>query len=166
MGRQANRGITLVELCFGLAIVGLLAGLAAPSLRAARNAGAVHGATFELAAGLQQARASAIVEGRAGVLCPSDVAGKCHTGRGPATAWRAFLEQDGRETTLALRSLPVGVTLQATRSRLTFWPHSLAASPVTLTICDVHGIARPRAIVVSQAGRARITDAPPGRCGA
>lgn len=166
MSRHGSRGVTLVELCFGLAIVAVLAGMAMPALRSARSSSAMHGTTFELAAGLQLARANAIVQAHPGVLCLSDAAGICLRGNGPASSWRAFIEQEGRETTLALRSLPSGVVLYATRPRLTFWPHSLSASTATLTICDTRGVVRPRSIVLSQAGRARLAGASQDRCDA
>jgi len=162
--RKCCSGITLLELCFALAIVGVLAGLAIPSMRSARGSSAIHAAAFELLAGLQQARAGSIVEARPGVLCLSDAAGTCLRGSGPARAWRSYLEWEGRETTLTLRPLPPGVVLHSSRPRLTFWPNSLAASTATLTICDSQGAARPRAIVVSQAGRARLGDGTPERC--
>jgi hypothetical protein len=98
-------------------------------------------------------------------LCLSDAAGTCLRGSGPARAWRAYLDRDGQETTLALRPLPAGIVLHASRPRLMFWPHSLSASTATLTICDSRGHARPRAIVISQAGRARLGDGAPERCG-
>ena len=164
MDGQGSRGFTLVELCCGLVIVGLLAGMAVPSLRSARNSGAIHSASFELLAGLQQARAGSIVAAHPGVLCLSDAAGSCLRGDGPATAWRVFLDQDGRETTLALRPLPAGLKLHATRPRLTFWPHSLSASTATLTICDTQQVVPPRAIVLSQTGRARVAPATRDRC--
>jgi type IV fimbrial biogenesis protein FimT len=157
------RGLTLLELCFGVAIVAVLAGLSIPSLRATRASGAVHAAAFELAAGLQRARASAIVEARPGTLCIADATGRCLRGNGPAKAWRVFLE-GGVEFTLAQGPLPAGVVLYATRPRTTFWPHSGAAGTTTLTICHVQGDARPRAIVVSQSGRARFADSAPERC--
>ena len=37
--RNGSRGVTLIELCFGLAIVAILAGLAVPSMRGALRAG-------------------------------------------------------------------------------------------------------------------------------
>src|SRR5687767_7798269 len=55
---NGSRGVTLIELLFGLAIVSILAGLAFPSMRTALRTGSVKSATFELMAGLQQTRAS------------------------------------------------------------------------------------------------------------
>src|SRR5262245_19363171 len=70
--RNGSRGVTLVELCFGLAIVAILTSLAAPSMRTALRASAVRSSTLELLAGVQQTRASSIVEGRPGTLCLAD----------------------------------------------------------------------------------------------
>ena len=97
--RNGSRGVTLIELCFGLAIVAILTGLAVPSMRGALRAGAVRSATLELLAGVQQTRASSIVEARPGTLCLSDAAGDCLRGNGPASSWQAFLR--GRRTAAA-----------------------------------------------------------------
>lgn len=155
--RKGSRGVTLFELCVGLAVVATLAGLAVPQFRADLRAAAIRGATFELLAGLQQTRAASIVEGRTGGLCLSDAAGNCLPDGAQAGSWRAFLEVDGRPTPLAGQSLPPGIVVRASRARLAFWPDSLAASTGTLTICDSQHVARPRAIVISQGGRARVT---------
>ncbi len=160
IGRTA-RGITLVELCFGMAILALVAGLAAPGFLATLRASAMRAATFELMAGLQQVRANAILESRPGSLCPGDEAG-CLPASRPASAWRAFLD-DSPDAPVS-HPLPRGVQVRATRSPIRFWPDAHAASAGTLTICDTHGIAAPRAIVVSALGRARVADAPRDSC--
>jgi type IV fimbrial biogenesis protein FimT len=164
--RKGSRGVTLVELLFGLAIAAILTGLVLPSMRSALRAASVRTATFELLAGLQQTRASSIAAARPGVLCLADGAGNCLGNAGTAGAWRAFLEAEGGQLPLAARELPSGVLLKASRSRLAFWPDSLSASTATLTICDTQGIARPRAIVMSQGGRLRLGESPDGTCGA
>jgi prepilin-type N-terminal cleavage/methylation domain-containing protein len=162
--RNGSRGVTLIELSFGLAVVAVLAGLAAPGFRGALRASAVRSASFELLAGLQEARGSAILEARPGVLCLSDAAGNCLVADAPATAWRSYLETEGGAVPLSLRVLPGGVTLHATRSPLRFWPNAISASTSTLTICDTAGIARPRAIVLSQSGRVRLGEAADAAC--
>jgi len=162
--RIGSQGVTLIELCFGLAIVAILAGLAVPGFRADLRAAAVRSATYELLAGLHQARAGSIVEARTAVLCLSDTAGNCLTNGAPATAWQAFLEIDGLPVLLSAHSLPAGVALRSSRARLQFWPDSHAASTGTLTICDSQQVARPRAIVLSQGGRARIATASESAC--
>jgi type IV fimbrial biogenesis protein FimT len=158
-----DTGFTLLELLFGLAIVAVLAGMAAPGLVASVRTAAVRSAAYELMAGLQQTRANSIMESRSGVLCPSDGAG-CVGANEPSGAWMSFLEVDGDPVELRRHTLPAGVIVRASRAPLRFWPAALAASPATLTICDERGIALPRAIVVSQSGRARFAEQ--AQCGA
>jgi type IV fimbrial biogenesis protein FimT len=162
--RKGSRGVTLVELCFGLAVVAILVGLATPQFRAQLRANAVRSAVFELLGGVQQARASSIIEARRGVLCLSEPGESCLPDGAQGSGWQAFLEVDGRPALIAAQSLPAGVVVRASRARLTFWPDSLAASTGTLTICDAQRIARPRAIVISQGGRARVTAAAESAC--
>lgn len=162
--RNRSRGVTLFELCFGLAIAAILTGLALPSFRTALRAGAVRSATLELLAGVQQTRASSIVEARPGTLCLSNAAGECLRGNGPASSWMAFLRDGDRRLPLAVRTLPADVMLRASRPRLEFWPDAFAASTITLTICDTQGVTQPRAIVVSQTGRVRLGAAADAGC--
>jgi len=162
--RKGSRGVTLVELCFGLGIVAILAGLAVPSMRGALRAGAVRSATLELLAGVQQTRATSILAALPATLCLSDPAGNCLRGNAPARAWSAFLDEGGTARTLDRRELPAGIVLRASRNRVEFWPYALAASTSTLTICDAQGVAPPRAIVISQTGRVRLDDAAREAC--
>jgi type IV fimbrial biogenesis protein FimT len=160
------RGFTVLELCVGLGLVALLASLAVPSFRTSLRTAAVRTATFELMAGLQQTRGTAIVESRPGVLCLADPAGDCLPTGAPAPAWRAFLEDDAGSRTLALRVLPAGITVRGTRSRVRFSERTPAAAAATLTICDAQGVAAPRAIVISQNARARVASATGADCSA
>ena len=156
-------GVTLLELCLGLSIVAVLAGLAAPGFLASLRAGAVRAAAFELMAGVQRTRADSVVESRTGVWCAADVSGQCLSTDAPARAWRSYLESVPAPVS-TVHALPPGVSLRASRPTLRFWPNALAASTGTLTICDERGIAAPRAIVISQSGRARFAAADPADC--
>jgi type IV fimbrial biogenesis protein FimT len=155
-----DTGFTLFELLVGLAIVAILAGMAAPGFLASMRATAVRAAAYDLMAGLQQARANAILESRPGVLCLSHDADSadCLGANVPAGAWMSFLEVAGSRRELRRHALPAGVIVRASRTPLRFWPSALAASPTTLTICDQRGVAPARAIVISQSGRARFAE--------
>jgi type IV fimbrial biogenesis protein FimT len=158
-----HTGFTLFELLIGLAIVAILAGMAAPGFLATMRVTAVRAAAYDLMAGLQQARANAILESRPGVLCPShgdgdDDGAGCLGANVPARGWMSFLEVAGSRRELRRHALPAGVIVRASRTPLRFWPSALAASPTTLTICDERGVAPGRAIVISQSGRARFAE--------
>jgi type IV fimbrial biogenesis protein FimT len=157
------RGVTLIELCFGLAIVAVIAGLAAPGFRSSLRAAAVRSATFELLAGLQQTRGNAILESRPLDLCPSDAAGNCLAPNAASPYWRTSWAGAGHPAP-ASQALPAGVVVRATRSPVWFSPDALGASNATLTICDLQGVAPPRAIVLSLSGRARLAAAPAEAC--
>lgn len=164
MGVRKSRGLTLLELCVALALVALLASLSAPTFRTASRNAAIRSAFFELAAGLQLARASSIVQAQRGTFCLTTSAGGNCLSDGGTNAWTAFLVVDGQSQPLSAGTLPAGIVLHATRNRLDFWPDSRAASTGTLTICDAQGIAKPRAIIVSQLGRIRLAEGEASGC--
>jgi type IV fimbrial biogenesis protein FimT len=169
MRTRKHLGVTLIELLFSMGLLALLAGLAAPGFRASLRAAAVRSASFELLVGLQQARANSILESRPGLLCPTDSAGDCLAAGAPAASWHSYLEMDpgevdiGRQA-LGGQTLPRGVVVRATRSPIRFWPTAYAASTGTLTICDQRNEVPPRAIVISQSGRARLAVGSPEDC--
>jgi len=162
--RYRGRGVTLIELCFGLTIVAVIAGMAAPGFRASLRAAAVRSATFDLLAGLAQTRGHSILEARPLDLCPSDAMGTCLAAGISTPYWRASLETDASDALRASHVLPAGVVVRASRSPLRFSPDALGASTGTLTICDEQGVAPPRAIVLSLTGRTRLETAPAEAC--
>ncbi len=162
---RKSPGVTLIEMLFGMAIVAILAGLAAPGFQQSLRASAVRAATFDLLAGLQQTRGTSIVVAAPGMLCPSDSAGNCLPAETAASHWRWSVESAGRAIPAEPQALPAGVIARASRSPVRFWPNSVSASTATLTICDLRRVAAPRAIVVNVAGRARVTAAADSACG-
>jgi len=157
-------GVTLIELLFGITVVAILAGLAAPGFQQSLRTSAVRVGTYELLAGLQQTRGSAILESRPAVFCPSDSAGNCLPAATPGAYWRWSTDPVGGSSRIDPRPLPDGVVARASRSPIRFWPSALNSTNSTLTICDTRGIATPRAIVVSVSGRARISPAADSAC--
>jgi type IV fimbrial biogenesis protein FimT len=179
MRTRKHLGVTLLELVFSMGLLALLAGLAVPGFRSSLRAAAVRSASFELLAGVQQARANSILESRPGLLCLTDPAGVCLASGQRAGSWRSYLDSDPGETgpgtsgpdtsgaaqrELGGQALPRGVLVHSTRSPLRFWPTAFAASPGTLTICDLRNEVPPRAIVISQSGRARLARGSPAAC--
>ncbi|MEO8016700.1 MAG: GspH/FimT family pseudopilin [Pseudomonadota bacterium] len=164
MSSRQYQGVTLIELCVGMALVAVVAGLAAPGFRSSLRAAALRTGTYELLGSLHQTRTNSIVESQPGTLCPSDVAGNCLPPGAPAEYWSTSLDSADGPAPHDSHALPAGVVVRASRSPLRFWPDSLAASTGTLTICDVQGLAAPRAIVLSKSGRARVATAAESAC--
>jgi len=162
--RNWCRGLTLIELCFAMAIVAVIAGMAAPGFQSALRAAAVRSATFDLLAGLQITRGNAILESRPLDLCPSDSRGNCVGAGVPTPYWRSSPDTGSGNLPVASHMLPAGVVVRSSRSPLRFSPNAVSASTGTLTICDEQGVAAPRAIVLSLSGRARLAAAPAEAC--
>ena len=157
-------GVTLIEMLFGLAIVAILAGLAVPGFRQSLRVSAIRAATYELLAGLQQTRGSSILEAQPGLLCPSDAAGNCLPAATASAFWSWSTETPGRLPDIWARTLPEGIVARASRSPIRFSPNAVSASNATLTICDLQGVAPPRAIVINVSGRARVSVAAETSC--
>jgi type IV fimbrial biogenesis protein FimT len=157
-------GVTLIELLFSLGIVAVLAGLAVPGFQQSLRASAVRAATYELLAGLQQTRGSAILASQPGFLCPSDSTGNCLPASTAGAFWRWSIDAPGRPREPGALALPEGIVARSSRSPIRFSPDALNASNATLTICDLQGMAPPRAIIISVSGRARTSAAADTAC--
>jgi prepilin-type N-terminal cleavage/methylation domain-containing protein len=153
-------GFTLTELMFALAVLAVVAGMSAPALQDTVRRGAVRAATLQVAGALAQARTASITANRKGTFCLVGAAGGCLQGTAPAQAWQVLLDEPGGPRVVARGRLPGGVLLVSNRPSVFFWPVALAASTVTLTICDGAGRAPWRQLVVSQAGRVRAQSGP------
>ena len=125
--RNGCRGVTLIELCFGLAIVAVARrpGCARLSVEPAGRRGSLRHlrAAGRPAADARQRPSS---KSRPVDLCPSDAAGNCLAAGAPAPYWRASLETGGaRVAQHAAMRCPPGVVVRASRSPLRFWPDAL-----------------------------------------
>ena len=81
-----QRGFTLVELVVTIAVIGVLAAMAAPSMTAMIENGRMQGQASELAAALQQARSEAVRRNATVTICPSSDGSTC-TSSGTWAGW-------------------------------------------------------------------------------
>lgn len=167
MGRMQSKGFTLIELMVTLAILGIFAAIAVPSMSNLIESNRVQGATEELLSQLQYARGEAVIRNRVvTVENTSGTNGNWSSGlrifasasRVPNTAYNQT--NDGP----ALREHPglnqTGLTSNSNANRyLSFRPNgSLAtAAEVLITVCVNNQANKARQISVQPSGRARLT---------
>ncbi len=148
-------GFTLTEMLFAMAVMAIVAGMCAPSIRDVMRRGAVRAASLHVAGALAQARSASITGNRRGTFCLAGSSGACLQAPSPATGWQVLVDEPAGPRVLARGTLPKGVLLVSNRASVHFWPVATAASTATLTICDGAGRAPWRQFVVSQTGRVR-----------
>lgn len=162
---RASHGFSLVELSVALALAALLLGLATPSLQRLRSQMELSESAQALLGALHQARSNAASRGLPVALCKTDAATRCSTANAAGTGWQVFIEQSvssppqrsANDELLSAQQLPRGLQLFASRSAVTYWPQARAGATSTFLLCDAQQLARPRAVIVSQTGRPRIS---------
>lgn len=129
---KCNRGFTIVELMTTLAILGIVAALAMPSLTTVVNTNRLAGLSNEVVTVLQTARMESIRRNRRVVICPSTDGATCTTSE-QWPGWVTFVDTDrdgdldGTETILRAEQIPAPSQLWtsssiSSQSRLVFRP--------------------------------------------
>jgi len=167
-GSRAS-GLSLWELIWTLAVVGIVLGLAAPSLRMflldARLSADING----FIAAVQLARSEAAKRGEAVVLCKTDDGARCADDELRYDAgWMVFANTDGLRPPardpaepLLLRYQPqLRGSISSNRRLFEFRAFGWRSTNGTVTFCDALG--RARAVIVSYTGRPRVADVGPG----
>ncbi|MCU7830308.1 MAG: GspH/FimT family pseudopilin [Candidatus Thiodiazotropha sp. (ex Myrtea sp. 'scaly one' KF741663)] len=161
-------GFTLIELLITLAVGTIVMGIGVPSLLSLVASNHQSGEINTFVRHLNLARSYAVKTGRDHVLCPSTDLLSCHD----ATRWDQgfILFEDSNENgvreadeTLVYTSRPsgkFGIDMQSTRGRKKIIYRAdgrSAGSNLTLTFCDPEGDVTPKAVILSNTGRARIS---------
>lgn len=163
---RGRNGFSLVETSVVLAVAATLVALATPAFQRLQRQAWLAQAARGLHAALHAARAQAASRGLPVVLCQTDAGGRCSAGGSIGAGWQLFAKQsqvggsslESGDTLLAVERLPAPLQLTASRSAVTYWPQPHAAATSTFLFCDPAGIARPRAVIISQTGRPRVSE--------
>ena len=165
-----QKGVTLIELVAGLAILAIVAGVALPGFSGLIERERVTTASNTLLTDIQYARSLAVTRGSPALLCPSTDGESCTGGSDWTNGWIVFVDDnDNRQRDPGEDLLRVGQNLSGNgisssigRPRIRFQPDgSASGSNATITLCDRDG-ENARAIIISNPGRARVSHTGPG----
>lgn len=160
-------GLTLLELLATLAIGSITLSLAIPALGALTGNSARSGSINTLIGHLQLGRSEAITRGRVTILCPSLDGHDCLD----STAWEGgyILVEDsnnsgsvdsGDRLIRRVQQQDERITIRSTAGRKRILFNSLGMSPgynLTLSFCDRQQLVEPKAVILSNTGRPRLS---------
>ncbi len=168
-GRPAEfrtHGQSLTQLMTVLAVTGIVTG-GAPAVQSLVHEQRLVVHVNQLFGDLQLARSEAIKRAAQVTLCKSNDGTTCSNAALWHEGWIVFLDANGNETVDAGetivrvgQALPGSVSLRyGTNYRYVYYKPDGSAWPnATFTFCDPRGAFNARAILITQAGRARISD--------
>ena len=177
MARIANRatrmaGFTAIELLITTTIIGVLISASVSTMGRVMARQNIVLETEQLTATLNNARITAISMNDRVVLCPSNDRKNCSTEPDWHAGLLVFVDRNrdrefGPEDRLLLarQSSGSGVIITSTSGRRRITYNGIGLSPgsnVTFTVCDPKGLAQAKAVIISNAGRARRSDTRPG----
>ncbi|MEQ6341222.1 MAG: GspH/FimT family pseudopilin [Gammaproteobacteria bacterium] len=163
--KSGQSAFTLIELLTTLAITGIIAISAAPSLQNLLMDNRMVARVNDLMAHLNLARSEAIHRGARVVLCPSADQQNCAKHSAWHEGWIVFVDDNSdrkhgnKEMVLRLQSaVNDSFTIKSgSHQPVVFQPQgSSGGTNDTFTFCDARGPLKARAIVLSNSGRPRI----------
>jgi type IV fimbrial biogenesis protein FimT len=163
-----KRGFTLLELLISLALAAMLLTIGVPALNtlSARNQQTAEINRF--VRHLQLARSHAVNAGRDHILCPSSNMQDCRGDSHWEQGYILFQDRDGDGNRSAGESLlqvsrpmrNIAIDMQSTTGRKAVIYRAngrCAGTNLTLTFCDPEHDIAPKAVIVSNTGRARVS---------
>ncbi len=173
---HGQRGLTLIELMVGVAVLAIILMFAAPSFRGAIASNRLTTSTNELVSAIALARSEAIRRGSRVTICKSADGAACTTAGGWQQGWIVFTDttratfdptiDPGEAVIVVARALPDGVQIQGTAAVANYVSfaadgtvRTMTGGPLTgrLQVCSTSGslsdVRRARELAISSAGR-------------
>ena len=165
---RRERAFSLHDALVALTVVSTVTTVAVPSFQQFTSSQRMSGAVNSLITALYLARSEAIKRGERAVICPSIDGRTCRDDISDETAWEegyllyidrnANREFDADETAVWAMGATEGIRIRSSASRdhVTYQPSGMASGTnLTITFCGKGGRSTPRAVIVSNSGRAR-----------
>lgn len=174
-GCSLQRGLTLIELMFTIAVIAVLCAVSAPSLGNIAASSRARSGNNTLITSLNLARNTSIAHQHEIVLCPSSAGTACEETTWWQHGWIAFadLDRDGQRSanepilTRAGTQPGIAIATGSAREHVTYRPNgSASGTNLTFTFCDRRGPKYASTIVVSNPGRPRTGQATPAQAAA
>jgi len=146
------RGITLAELCIGLALASLLLTLSVPTFHGLLTRSALNVETQHFKQALQIARETSITQLQAITVCPFSTG--FHCGDNWSDGWQVITPEN---KVLVKHRLSNRLFISSNRSQLITRPLSRSTNG-TILFCDKQRITQGKAVVVSYSGKSRHTN--------
>lgn len=163
-GSALQRGVTLIELAFTMAIVATLCAISMPSFSAIIASNRARAANNTLVNALNFARSTAVTRGSEIAICPSSNNSTCDTSIWWQHGWIVFqdLDRNGRRDssepilTTAQAQPAIAIATSSGREHVTYRPDgSATGTNLTFTLCDRRGPKHASTVVVNNPGRPR-----------
>lgn len=166
----SERAFSLLDTLVALSVVGTVATIAVPTFQQLIASQRMVGAVNSLVTMLSMARSEAIKRRERVVLCPSIDGRTCGDDIVDATAWEdgylLYIDQnadkklDFDETIVKFNGMTEGLHIRSSvgRNHVTYQPNGMSpGTNLSVTFCDKHNRAAPRAVIVSNGGRPRVS---------
>lgn len=163
-GVRSQRGVTLIEIAFTVAIVATLCAISMPSFSAIIASSRARAANNTLVTALNFARSTAVTRGYEIAICPSSNNSTCDTSIWWHHGWIVFQDldrngkRDGSEPilTMAQAQPAIAIATSSGREHVTYRPDgTVTGTNLTFTLCDRRGPKHASTVVVNNPGRPR-----------
>lgn len=163
-----SRAFTLIELIFVLAMISIILSIGVPGIISLAGNSRITSAVNSMVRHLHYARSEAVRHGTPVVLCPSLAGVACDDSFHWEQGFILFADNNGDRRPSGGEKIlrhshtgggPTRILTSAGRKKITYQPSGMApGSTATFTVCDPAGRATPKAVILSNPGRPRLSD--------
>ncbi|MCB1751976.1 MAG: GspH/FimT family pseudopilin [Gammaproteobacteria bacterium] len=167
-GSRLSRAFTLIELIIAMAIIAVVLSVGVPGITSLAGNGRITSAVNSVVRHLHYARSEAVRRSRPVVLCPSLAGTGCDDSFHWEQGFMLFADNnadripdDGDSILRHFRpdESRTRILTSPGRKKITYQASGMSpGSTATFTICDPDGRAAPKAVILSNPGRPRLSD--------